>query len=169
MTTIGGIAQAAGDLLPDEVDLQAQSPLRFDKCNFLMALQCEVWYCSGQKSRLNGNIGGGGLFDIFEHRQPSGIVLLGGLLKGVHFNVVQMSFQQLFINCISWHRRYSSSSPKSGFLPHSDVLPWHFYLNSREWRSGSHICCEGGAERRRGLKNDLFCLLTVLGKEEKSL
>ncbi|KAH8935189.1 hypothetical protein BDL97_17G016600 [Sphagnum fallax] len=29
MTTIGGIAQAAGDLLPDEVDLQAQSPLSF--------------------------------------------------------------------------------------------------------------------------------------------
>jgi hypothetical protein len=84
MTTIGGIAHAAGDLVPDEVDLQAQSPLRFDKCNFLMALQYEVWYCSGQKSRLNGNIGGGGLFDIFEHRQPSGIVLLGGLLKGVH-------------------------------------------------------------------------------------
>jgi hypothetical protein len=82
-TMIGGIAQAAGDLLPDEVDLQAQSPLRFDKCNFLMALQYEVWYCSGQKSRLNGNIRGGDLFDIFEHRQPSGIFLLGGLLKGV--------------------------------------------------------------------------------------
>jgi len=81
---IGGITQAAGDLLPDEVDLQAPSPLRFDKCNFLMALQYEVWYCSGQKSRLNGNIRGGGLFDIFEHRQPSGIFLLGGLLKGVH-------------------------------------------------------------------------------------
>ncbi len=82
MTTIGGIAQAAGDLLPDEVDLQAPSPLRFDKCNFLMALQYEVWYCSGQKSRLNGNIRGGGLFDIFEYRQTSGIFLLGGLLKG---------------------------------------------------------------------------------------
>ncbi|CAK9867154.1 unnamed protein product [Sphagnum jensenii] len=34
MTTIGGIAQAAGDLLPDEVDLQAQSPLRFDNATF---------------------------------------------------------------------------------------------------------------------------------------
>jgi hypothetical protein len=89
MTTIGGIAQAAGDLLPDEVDLQAQSPLRFDKCNFLMALQYEVWYCSGQKSRLNGNIVGG---DIFEHRQPSGIFLLGGLLKGVHLMLCKCLF-----------------------------------------------------------------------------
>lgn len=34
MTTIGGIAQAAGDLLSDEVDLQAQSPLRFDNATF---------------------------------------------------------------------------------------------------------------------------------------
>lgn len=96
--------------------------------------------------------------------------LFGGLLKVC---TVCKCFQQYFFNYISWRRR-CNSSPNSGFLPNSEPLSWHFYLGSWEWRSRSHICFEGGAERRgwivlrlpetvdghggRGMAMDLSCV-----------